>query len=96
MTEEAPPSTYQAQRRLAKQNIAMAPLVRRRNDRQPRTDWSAREENVFAEYMAMYPAKYAAILRYDADQGYNVLQDRTQVNLKDKARSMAINMIKYV
>jgi hypothetical protein len=93
MTEEAPPSTYQAQHRLAKQNIAMPPLAKR-TERKPRTDWSSREENAFAEYMAMYPAKYAAILRHDLEQGYKVLQERTQVNLKDKARTMAINMIK--
>jgi hypothetical protein len=93
MTEEAPPSTYQAQRRLAKQNIAMPPLARK-TDRKARTDWTAREENAFAEYMALFPAKYAAILRHDEDNGHNVLQERTQVNLKDKARTMAINMIK--
>jgi hypothetical protein len=95
MTEEAPPSTYQDQRRLAKQNSAL-PSLARRTDRKPRTEWTEREENTFAEYMAMFPARYAAILRYDEDQGHRVLKERTQVNLKDKARSMAINMIKYV
>lgn len=93
MTEEAPPSTYQAQRRLAKQNIAM-PAMAPRTDRKPRTDWTPQEEDAFAEYMGMFPAKYSAILRHDQDEGYNVLQERTQVNLKDKARNMAINMIK--
>jgi hypothetical protein len=93
MTEEAPPSTYQDQRHLAKQNRAL-PNMARRTDRKPRTEWTPTEENAFAEYMALYPAKYAAILRHDSDSGYNQLQDRTQVNLKDKARSMAINMIK--
>jgi hypothetical protein len=93
MTEEAPPSTYQAQKRLAKQNIA-APTLAKRTDRKARTDWTPREEDAFASYMALYPAKYAAILRHDSDFNYNVLQDRTQVNLKDKARTMAINMIK--
>jgi hypothetical protein len=93
MTEEAPPSTYQAQRRLAKENIAL-PNMARRTDRKARTDWTPREEDAFAAYMALYPAKYAAILRHDSDNGYNQLQERTQVNLKDKARTMAINMIK--
>jgi hypothetical protein len=93
MTEEAPSSTYQAQRRLAKQNMAV-PSLARRTDRKPRTDWTSREEDVFAEYMAKYPAKYAAILRHDAERGHNALQERTQVNLKDKARTMAVNMIK--
>jgi hypothetical protein len=95
MTEEAPPSTYQDQRRLAMQNSAM-PRLARKTDRKPRTEWTEREENAFTKYMAMYPAKYAAILRHDEDLGHNVLKERTQVNLKDKARSMAINMIKYV
>jgi hypothetical protein len=94
MTEEAPPtSTYQAQRKLAKQNIGM-PNLAKRTERKPRTDWTAEEEDAFAEYMAIYPAKYAAILRHDADEGGSVLQERTQVNLKDKARTMAVNMIK--
>jgi len=90
MTEEAPPSTYQAQRKLAKQNIAAPTLARRKQ----RTDWTTQEEDAFAQYMSLFPAKYAAILRHDADDGYNLLQERTQVNLKDKARTMAINMIK--
>ncbi|KAH5225109.1 hypothetical protein HBI62_112170 [Parastagonospora nodorum] len=93
MTEEAPPSTYQAQRKLAKQNIA-APTLARRNERKQRTDWTTEEEDAFAQYMSLFPAKYSAILRHDADHGYNLLQERTQVNLKDKARTMAINMIK--
>lgn len=93
MTDEAPPSTYQAQKKLAKQNIGI-PNLARRTERKPRTDWSAEEEDAFVEYMGIYPAKYAAILRHDADDGHNVLQERTQVNLKDKARTMAINMIK--
>lgn len=93
MTEEAPPSTYQAQRKLAKQNIA-APTLAQRNDRKTRTDWTTQEEDAFAHYMSLFPAKYAAILRHDADEGYNLLQERTQVNLKDKARTMATNMIK--
>jgi hypothetical protein len=94
MTEEAPPtSTYQAQRELAKQNIRM-PGLARRTERKPRIDWTAEEEDAFAEYMAMWPAKYAAILQHDANEGNGVLQERTQVNLKDKARTMAINMIK--
>jgi hypothetical protein len=95
MTEEAPPSTYQNQLRLAKQNNAM-PRRANKTDRKPRTDWTTREEDAFAEYMALYPAKYAAILRHDKVDGYKILQERTQVNLKDKARTMAINMIKYV
>jgi hypothetical protein len=42
----------------------------------------------------MFPGRYAAIKTYDREEGEYVLEERTQVNLKDKARSMAINMIK--
>lgn len=91
MTEEAPPSTYQSQHRLAQQNSG---ILRVTNSRKPRTGWSNEEEEAFAAYMALYPAKYATILQYDKDEGNGVLQDRTQVNLKDKARTMAVNMIK--
>ncbi|KAH7380173.1 hypothetical protein BKA66DRAFT_442486 [Pyrenochaeta sp. MPI-SDFR-AT-0127] len=91
MTEEAPPSTYRSQHRLAQQNSG---ILRATSMRKPRTGWSNEEEEAFAEYMAIYPAKYATILQYDKDEGNSVLQDRTQVNLKDKARTMAINMIK--
>jgi hypothetical protein len=94
MTEEAPPSTYQAQRQLAMQNRNMPTATQGRNERKPRTDWTSEAEDAFAEYMALFPAKYSTILKYDAEEGYNVLQDRSQVNLKDKARTMATNMIK--
>jgi hypothetical protein len=93
MTEEAPPSTYQAQRNLAMQNRNM-PVAERRNERKLRVDWTSEAEDAFAEYMRLYPAKYATILKYDEEEGYKLLQDRTQVNLKDKARTMATNMIK--
>jgi hypothetical protein len=93
MTEEAPPSTYQAQRILAKQNRNM-PVADKINDRKPRIGWTPEAEDAFAEYMSLYPAKYATILKYDETEGYGLLQDRTQVNLKDKARTMATNMIK--
>jgi hypothetical protein len=61
--------------------------------RKPRTGWSAREEQGLIEYMELYPRGYAQILKHDEDT-YGLLQDRTQVNLKDKARNMAIIMIK--
>jgi hypothetical protein len=91
MTEEAPPSTYQAQCRLAAQNRNILAAQR---DRKPRTAWSEEEEEAFIEYMSMFPGRYAAIKTYDREEGEYVLEERTQVNLKDKARSMAINMIK--
>lgn len=91
MTEEAPPSSYQAQHRLALQNRN---IIASQRDRKPRTAWSIREEEAFVEYMSMYPGKYAAIQTYDREEGGHILEARTQVNLKDKARTMAINMIK--
>lgn len=92
MTEEIPASSYQAQRQLALENQVLD-TRRYRNERKSRRDWSPEEEDSFCEYMRMYPAKYSTILKYDANNG-NVLQGRSQVNLKDKARSMALNMIK--
>ncbi|KAH7077830.1 hypothetical protein BKA63DRAFT_467223 [Paraphoma chrysanthemicola] len=94
MTEDAPPSTYQEQHKLAKENRTILTPRDRRNDRKPRTDWTPAAENAFAEYMGKFPCKYSAIKKYDEDEGYALLLDRTQVNLKDKARTMAINMIK--
>lgn len=97
MTEEAeeveapPPSTYQAQKRLADQNSV---LVRAKKERKSRTAWTKKEEDALEEYMGIYPAKYSAILDYDDHPGRRLLQDRSQVNLKDKARNMAANMIK--
>jgi hypothetical protein len=63
-------------------------------ERKPRTTWSEEEEEAFVEYMGMFPAKYSSILNYDAQEGGGILSGRSQVNLKDKARTMAINMIK--
>ncbi|KAH7088385.1 hypothetical protein FB567DRAFT_337772 [Paraphoma chrysanthemicola] len=94
MTEAAPPSTYQEQLKLAKENRNILGPRDRRNDRKPRTDWTSAAENAFAEYMGKFPCKYSAIKKYDEEEGYALLLDRTQVNLKDKARTMAINMIK--
>jgi hypothetical protein len=91
MTEEAPPSSYKAQHHLALQNRN---ILSSQRDRKPRTAWSSEEEEAFVEYMSMYPAKYAAIQTYDRQEGGHVLRERSQVNLKDKARTMAINMIK--
>ncbi|KAH8732549.1 hypothetical protein GQ44DRAFT_602297 [Phaeosphaeriaceae sp. PMI808] len=90
MTEEPPPSSkYQAQRALAKE----ARQLQKNNQRKPRTAWSVEEEDVFAQYMEVYPAQFSTILSEDAKAG-NILELRTQVNLKDKARNMAANMIK--
>jgi hypothetical protein len=91
MTEEAPAPTYAERQALARQNERAAAARRNKRIRKP---WTAREEEAFMEYMAMYPQRYSAILEHDRTEGYNLLQERTQVNLKDKARNMAVNMIK--
>lgn len=94
MTEEAeeacPRSTFADQRDLARAN--------NRPDfsgkpRKARTAWDENAEEALIEYMALYPRAYSQILKYD-EITYGLLQDRTQVNLKDKARNMAIVMIK--
>ncbi|EMD89371.1 hypothetical protein COCC4DRAFT_60749 [Bipolaris maydis ATCC 48331] len=94
MTEEIPSSNYQAQRQLAQENQRLQSR-RYRNERKPRKGWSNEEEDAMCEYMRMYPGKYSTILTYDKSNG-NFLEGRTQVNLKDKVRNMALNMIKYV
>ncbi|EOA82497.1 uncharacterized protein SETTUDRAFT_140618 [Exserohilum turcica Et28A] len=92
MTEEIPSSNYQAQRQLAQENQSLNASTHR-NERKPRRGWTPEAEDALCEYMRMFPAKYSAILKYDESNG-NFLQGRTQVNLKDKVRNMALNMIK--
>ncbi|KAF9697332.1 hypothetical protein EKO04_004656 [Ascochyta lentis] len=89
---EIPPSTYQAQHRLALQNSAIGGAGRMR---QPRRTWTSDAEEAFVGYMARLPRQYSNIKKLDdSEDGYGLLTDFTQVNLKDKARTMAINMIK--
>lgn len=86
------PSTYQDQHKLALQNSVFVSAGR---TRQPRRTWSAAAEEAFVEYMGKFAGKYAIIAKHDAGfAGHGLLLDFTQVNLKDKARTMAINMIK--
>jgi hypothetical protein len=93
MTEAEPPrSTYQDQHALALQNSAIGGASRKR---QPRRTWTADMEEAFVEYMEKFPRCWAHIEKYDgSDEGYGLLQGFTQVNFKDKARTMAVNMIK--
>jgi hypothetical protein len=94
MTEEAPPaSSFTAVRQLARINGRAGAMGRAR--RAPgRRGWTEEAEQAFIEYMERYPRAYSEILEYDSRDGYNILQDRSQVNLKDKARNMAFVMIK--
>ncbi|KAF2274154.1 uncharacterized protein EI97DRAFT_444433 [Westerdykella ornata] len=90
MTEEAPAPTYSDVQALARRNARAV----RQHEGQKRRDWTGREVAAFEEYMARFPRKYASILEYDRTEGHKVLQHRTQLNLKDKARNMAMNFIK--
>jgi hypothetical protein len=100
MTQEAPPrSTYQDQVALARANTLFIP---NRNPRRVKKPWTFEEENALAEYMAEYPKRYSTILKVDKqgdaifydDENGELVERRTQVDLKDKARVMAKNMIK--
>jgi hypothetical protein len=91
MMEDAPPrSQYHVQRDLARQAIAPE---RRPKERKVKTAWTEDEEAALVNYMEDFPAKYSAILAYDKTHG-DVLRERDQVALKDKARYMARDMIK--
>jgi hypothetical protein len=98
MTEEEefpPSSTWRDQRKLAQENRSLDLTQARssRTERKAREAWSNEEEEALIEYMSIYPSKYSRILQYD-EQGPGVLRNRNQVNLKDKARNLAINMIR--
>lgn len=95
MTEPAPPSsTYRTQHALALQNSAIGGAGRAR---QPRRTWTADQEDAFIAYMELLGPSYTKIEKYDAGpEGFGVLDEFSQVNLKDKARTMAVHMIKWV
>ncbi|KAF1932585.1 uncharacterized protein M421DRAFT_416208 [Didymella exigua CBS 183.55] len=92
-TSCAPPSSqYPAQHVLSLQNsrIGGAGSVR-----QPRRTWTSEQEDAFIFYMEVVGPSWRNILLYDKGaEGYGELEEFTQVNLKDKARTMAVNMIK--
>ena len=89
---EVPPSTSTMDdvRTLAVQSTASLAVKRRRKSPKP---WTREEEQAFIDYMAAHPQKYAIIQQLDSANN-NILQGRTQVNLKDKARTLAETMIK--
>ncbi|KAF1836976.1 hypothetical protein BDW02DRAFT_492543 [Decorospora gaudefroyi] len=93
MTEAFPPSSYRAQARLAKLNTIPTAS---QNDilSRGREAWAPEEEDAFVEYMRIYPCRWSIILQHDSRERLPRLQRRTQVNLKDKARNMAVNMVK--
>lgn len=92
MSEAAPPGTaYATQTQLARANTAAIPTARARK---PRSNWTSEAEEALIEYMGLFPQRYAQILKHDNSVGHGLLQDRSQVDLKDKVRNMAKNMIK--
>ncbi|OAG08262.1 uncharacterized protein CC84DRAFT_1085793 [Paraphaeosphaeria sporulosa] len=99
MTEEAPPrSTFDDIRALARANAIHKPRRRRIN-----RPWTTAEEEALISYMSECPRQYSKILQIDRDSPrkyFHALENgewiayRSQVDLKDKARVMAKNMIK--
>ncbi|KAI4921768.1 hypothetical protein J4E90_000195 [Alternaria incomplexa] len=96
MSEEPPSSTWPDQRRLAKENRALEVTTQERAaERKGRQKWTDDEEDALIQYMNMYRGKYSKILQHDQDDhGPKRLINRNQVNLKDKARTMALHMIR--
>ena len=90
-TRNTPPiSSHQEVRQLAAENSL---YQRRRQERQPRRQWSAAAEEALVGYMERFPQGYADILKADLAES-KILQEWSQVNLKDKVRNMAVTMIK--
>lgn len=90
--DQAPPSSsYQV---LKQKVIEENALKRRSREQQPRRYWTAAAEDAFMTYMEKYPQQYSTILQVDMGSEGKLLQEWSQVNLKDKARNMAVTMIK--
>lgn len=70
---------------------------RRFRERQParqRVAFTLMEEEALREYIGKFGHRFSLILEFDiSEEGKKVLQNRTQVDLKDKARNMAKTMI---
>ncbi|KAF2019756.1 hypothetical protein BU24DRAFT_386855 [Aaosphaeria arxii CBS 175.79] len=91
-SESPPPSTFQGLQQLSQLN-QLARATGRRKGAQTRTEWTAEAEQALMDYMREMPQQYSRILKEDARE-LGLLQDRTQVNLKDKVRNMARTMIR--
>lgn len=62
---------------------------------QHRTAWSQQETEALIQYIRRYGTSYALIKRQDDLSGESAkLQNRNQVNLKDKARNMKMDYLK--
>ncbi|KAH6616334.1 hypothetical protein C7974DRAFT_365598 [Boeremia exigua] len=89
-TAVPPRSTFTSQHALSLQT----PLVPARG-RQPRRTWTSAQEDALIAYAEQVGLSYARIEKLDqSEEGYGVLGEFSQVNLKDKARSMAVVMIR--
>ncbi|KAF3042475.1 hypothetical protein E8E12_010014 [Didymella heteroderae] len=90
---QAPPSSqYNVQHALSLQNsrIGGAGVMR-----QGRRQWTESQEDAFIYYMEVVGPSWTKIAEFDkGPEGYGELEEFTQVNFKDKARTMAVNMIK--
>ncbi|KAK7177990.1 hypothetical protein PSPO01_15961 [Paraphaeosphaeria sporulosa] len=97
MTEEAPPrSTFHDTKALARANTVYKP-------RRAKRMWTVAEEEALISYMSDCPRQYSRILAIDRESPrkyFHALENgqwiaqRSQIDLKDKARVMAKNMIK--
>ncbi len=80
----------------AKERMQMArDLVQNRRPVQNRRGYTADEVDRLVEMIALYGTGWARILREDMTHPEgSVLQNRTQVQLKDKARNMKLDALK--
>ena len=69
-----------------------APPVKR-----TRVVWTRTQEDALQAYMLILPMQWVQIIKYDAGKdGASVLTEFTDRHIKDKARTMARTMIRYV
>ncbi|KAF2645140.1 hypothetical protein P280DRAFT_391931 [Massarina eburnea CBS 473.64] len=85
--EPLPAETFAFKKTLARDSSRPKP-------RKQKQVWTPAQEDALVAYMTQFPHQYARILKHDEAEGEGVLEGRTQVQLKDKVRNMAITMIK--
>lgn len=96
ITEAPPRSTFDDIRALARANTI-------HKTRRAKRMWTVAEEEALISYMSEYPRQYSKILKVDKNDPHKYfhalendqwIAQRSQIDLKDKARVMARNMIK--
>lgn len=91
--EDEPDSTnYQQVKAIARRNVAMAKMG---VERKRRKAWTGAEEAQLQSLIADYGTSWTELKKMDEADG-NLLADRDQVALKDKARNMKMAFLKYV